>query len=345
MYVEFITDADEMYKRTNKLVNMYKTGSDAQTAICLAYKYLNENNISAENITFNEFKVLEDASHGPLVFADNKREGKFWLYDINSSYPSIYSSPYFMIPIREGEFKTLSKSEFENIKHYSYGIFNVKITYPDDSSKWRKLFRLNYSNKYTHYELTYARELNLNMELIENGESNYLYYARESLLTGSECFKEYVQLLYPLRQNNIIANRAKSLLRALWGALCQKNEYKMIVDFETEFEPREDKEVTTMNIIPDQDKYEVYTVTKDKPYETNYARMKPFLLSKARIKISKLIEPYHEHIHKCHTDSMLSDIELPIKTSLKLGDIKLEDVFNGTIVNSNTVIKTSSHTT
>ena len=59
-----------------------------------------------------------------------------WKYDINSSYPSIYSDVHFMIPIKRGEFKKLTSTEFKKMykSFFNNGIYKVKITYPDDNN-------------------------------------------------------------------------------------------------------------------------------------------------------------------------------------------------------------------
>ena len=83
------------------------------------------------------------------------------------------------------------------------------------------------------------------------------------------------------------------------------------------------------------DSYQITYMKRDKPYETNYARMKPFLLSKGRVKISEYIAPYKQHIKRCHTDSMTSTIELKhIEHSLELGKMKLEKSGYCVITNS-----------
>ena len=72
------------------------------------------------------------------------------------------------------------------------------------------------------------------------------------------------------------------------------------------------------------DSYQITYMKRDKPYETNYARMKCFLLSKGRVKISEYIYPYRENIVRTHTDSLTSKIELPIEHSMELGKMKKE---------------------
>ena len=34
--------------------------------------------------------------------------------------------------------------------------------------------------------------------------------------------------------------------------------------------------------------------------------------------------PFKDHVKRCHTDSLTSDIELPIEHSLELGQVKVE---------------------
>jgi len=163
IYNEFITDAEELKKATNGLVNMYKSGRDAVTAMNLAYYFLNEKKIVPDQITEEEAKWIEDASIGALICAE-EYQGPGWKYDINSSYPSIMSSTNFMIPIKEGEFKTIKPGI-----RYQTGIYRCEISYPNDELKWKKLFRINQKNKYTNVDIKYAESLGLNVRLIEDG--------------------------------------------------------------------------------------------------------------------------------------------------------------------------------
>ena len=71
--------------------------------------------------------------------------------------------------------------------------------------------------------------------------------------------------------------------------------------------------------------------------------MKPFLLAKGRVNIAEYIKDAGpEHIHRCHTDSLLSDIELnivPCTETPELGDMKLEYHGKCEVINSNKVIE------
>jgi hypothetical protein len=63
-----------------------------------------------------------------------------------------------------------------------------------------KLFSVNRYNYYTHIDLTRAKELNLDIQLIQDGQANFLHYSRDKCLTGYEIFGEYVDLLFDLKQ-------------------------------------------------------------------------------------------------------------------------------------------------
>jgi hypothetical protein len=325
IYNSFIKDADEMKRETKGLVNMYKSGRDTQTALALAYHFLNQvNNLETEPILYDEYLWIEEASLGPLVFGDIY-QGESYTYDLNSSYPSIFSCKTFSIPVKRGEFKYITSEDIEKNKdngYYFYGIYKATITYPKDRSNYHKQFKLNPKNKYTHTDMKRARELGLNIKLSDSGEPNLLYYSRDKRRTGSELFGQYVKLLYPLRKNPIIKDRCKSLLRALWGVLSQRNESKMKVYFDEEFEVYESKEVIHTEFK--QDHYIVHMVKKKSPYDTPFARLKPFMLAKGRDKIGKYIDQHIDHVIRCHTDSMVTNIKLDIPTSMELGDMKFE---------------------
>jgi len=339
IHEEFIKVADEMKKETNGLVNMYKTGTDPQTAINLAFHFLNKNDVYAEPISMEEARFIKEASQGPLLFG-TKYKGPAWKRDINSSYASIYSNDKFYIPIKQGEFKTMSKEEFKDIiasneKWFSYGIYRATLKYPDEEKPYWKVFKQNRRNYYTHIELNYAKKKGMKLELIVDGKPNFLHYSIDKLKAGSKCFKEFVDLLYPLRKRNeIVEGTCKSLLAKLWGALCQLDEYHLIKRFDEDFEVPEYNEVISGPTILDDNRYEVVMVRKGKPFQTNWARLKPFILAKGRVNIAEYIYPYMENVKRCHTDGIVLDIEPKFKTSKELGGLKDEgycedcEVFN-----------------
>lgn len=333
-YNDFIRDADELLKQTDGLINMYRTGRDPVTAIHLAYHFLNKNGISAEPITNpKEARWIEESTMGAIMFG-YPYEGEAHVADINSSYPSIYSSQYFMFPIKEGEFTKMTKEHFEKCdKFLPYGIYRARIKYPDNNiDKWRKLFKLNEKNKYTHIDLLRARKLGLKIRLNQKAKYNFLHYSKENcLVSGKKCFQEFVTLLYNLRSNEICGKRCKKLLTTLWGALIRINKFVKIVDQDEDFEIYDTNKVIEYEQIHG-NKIKLTLVNQNKMFATNYARLKPFLLAKGRVKISEYIEPYVDHVYRCHTDSMVSDIKLPLEYSMKLGGIKYDGYYPNCVI-------------
>jgi hypothetical protein len=97
---------------------------------------------------------------------------------------------------------------------------------------------------------------------------------------------------------------AKKIMVFLWGALCQYNTQKKYFnktdeEFDMEGDIKESKSSTV-----NKDQYIIETYQEQK-FINNWARIKPFLLSKGRFEMSKLIEPYKNICVRCHTDSMI----------------------------------------
>lgn len=348
LYKEFIRDAQMLKFETQGLINMYRTGSDAKTSVELAYHFLNQNNISADPIGEQEAIWIEEATIGGIAFGE-MYEGEAWQYDINSSYPSIYSSVNFLVPIKEGEFRKITEEEFEQAKatYFTPGIYCAEVIIPSENGilsveQAQKLFRLNKRyHRYTHIDLNYAKMIGLEIKWINTDTTleqsyNFLKYSREKMLTGSQCFKQFVDLLYPLKQHPIIGGRCKSLLNSLWGALCQTDTTNFKKSIDEEVTVFDHNDLESLMISGDRLIYGV--VDRMNRFSTPYARMKPFLLAKGRVKISRIMAPYVDHIHRSHTDSLLSDIELPIKKSMKIGELKFEKHYtNCMVININKV--------
>jgi len=164
---------------------------------------------------------IHKAFFGAIIF-DEKKSCNYYKYDIKSAYPSIMDSK-FCFPVKEGEFKCVSLAEFNALSFFPYGIYRCKIDY---DPTYKKLFRFNDHNHYTHVDLTRAKELNIPMTIIEDGQANFLHYSRDKLLTGSEIFGPYIKFCFDLKQRK--APRAKQILNILWGSLCQKWTKKVI---------------------------------------------------------------------------------------------------------------------
>ena len=76
-----------------------------------------------------------------------------------------------------------------------------------------------------------------------------------------------------------------------------------------------------------EDKTIIEYVNNDKQFKSNYARLKPFLLSKGRNNLHNLIKNNIDDVVHFHTDGFLIKNNLNIKTGLDIGDLKYEGFY------------------
>ena len=131
---------------------------------------------------------------------------------------------------------------------------------------------------------------------------------------------------------------AKPIINLLWGSLTEANTKKVVVDNASNKIFKIKKNMTVTNIKPSFIKNNtlIECANNDSFYKSNFARLKPFLLSKAKSNICNIILPYKDIVVKTHTDSLVTK-EYPkgIKTGLKLGELKYEGYNSFISVKSN----------
>ena len=185
-----------------------------------------------------------------------------------------------------------------------------------------RIFNHNSSKWYTHTDLNFAnKDLGYKINLVVSDEPNALLFDSKALMTGRELFGPFVKFLL---------KEIKEYLNALWGALTQTN-VMTVSDV-----VHAGKEVLT--ITPTNNgKLTVETVVKDKYYETNFARLKPFLLSYGRVMIAKIINKNIDDVVRCHTDGIICTKEITnIEIGNDLGQLKFEGTGICKIKNANT---------
>lgn len=310
----FVTKADILKKETDGKINMYKTGGDAKTAIQLFYD-LNDQT-QPEKITFEEWEKLENCYNGALIYAKETDIFTGYKYDICSEYPGIMRNQSMQFPMRKGKFKTITNLNYQ-CSFYSFGLYNAKVHNTDP-----RLFVQNKGNWYTHIDLNRAKELNYKIELIEV-ENNFLSY-EGCLINGAKLFRKFVDYLFAFKQKGI--KEAKDILNALWGALTEANHISLKTEPHKVTEIYDDREI--FSICPsgnDMKSYRLKLIAKGNQYETNYARIKPFLTAKGRCIISKIVEKNLNSCVRIHTDGIiLSEPIKNIKLGNNIGDLKFE---------------------
>ena len=94
--------------------------------------------------------------------------------------------------------------------------------------------------------------------------------------------------------------------------------------------------INPIDFVDDAKSFNAVVAKKEKRYETNWARMEPFIVASGRLKISNMILPNIENVVRCHTDGII--LKKPIanvKLGSDIGDLKFEESGTCHIINSN----------
>lgn len=354
-YAHFMHIWEVVKKETLGLVNLRKTALITRSTVQLFYDYINGRDhvflnhpfrlppITPPKIQRTEGLAINDACQKAFIWGCDYYKGPAYKYDVNSFYAWLLQSPNLLIPIDEPELKVLSQDDLSNLKYFMIGLYHCRIEHTNE--KTPKLFQTNPRHWYTHYEMTYAKELGLQMQILTDGHPNLLFYARQKCKTAKELFFRVTDMIYnrlKMHKEKEIQKIGKGLLARLWGALKEKkmNTYVLKMDDlinkpeKCEIDPT--KPGIEIQVLANGDVKVEYQ--SDDMFKSPWARVAPFLLAKGRIEISKIYAPYIDHIKRVHTDGFHSDIELPIKLSTVLGGMKIEKKYNNCILSSTTAI-------
>ena len=331
-YKNFIDMANKLKKETNGLINLFKSGTHHDAGLNLFDKL--SKCINGDDLLQDESEWIDKSYFSAIIFS-NKYEGELYDYDIKSLYPYIASLNKYKFPVKRGEFKILE--EFG--EYYEFGIYRCIIDKSEDI-KLNNLFRFNIDNYYTSVDLTNAKELGFTINLIKDGKPNFLYYSRDKLINFDWVFKQYINILYPLKEKKV--EGAKKILNYLFGSLCEKDKFKLFIS--EDFKLEEDDDI--LELYPSQTNENCHimkTVKKSKMFKTCYARLGPFLLSNSRRYMSSILLPHKDFIQRVHTDGFLTTRAIHKNIEdIKLGELKYCGYTpNGIIINSTNKVKTS----
>lgn len=317
-YKEFITEADELIKETDGLINLYKTKRHPLAALKLFDIFTLH--INVDPIKADEAQFIMNASHGHLYFRKDNYKGTVYYLDYVSHYAAIMASPDTRFPIKRGEFRCYTQEEFEKFKPEQYAIYHCYI---EKDKKHEKLFRWNELHYYTGIDIIRAKGLGMKMEIIDDDQANILIYKREHLISGDQLFGRFVNFVFGLKYNKI--KGAKEILTSLWGALCQTNIVPLTIEFDSKFKLHEGNQIISACPIDD-NKFSIEIVKSGNLFDNNYARIKPFILAYGRDKLSRAIEPHQEYLVRSHTDSMYLTKSISTKRMTELGELDYKGV-------------------
>ena len=346
VYNETKLQREELLKASDNKIDMFRFRS-LNDLILDQFRMRSEILTEPDNISPQEAIFISNAYKGGLMWCDKKYEGELFEYDINSMYSSAMINQYFLFPVKAGHFMKLTQEEFLKMKYYKYGIYKC-IVLNNGDEKFNKLFRFNDSNYYTHHDLTRAKELNFNIEMIEDNEANTLLYNKDDLICGNKVFTKYINYFYEMKKNKLTPESgiSKLMLNKLHGLLCQKNIISAIATIDN---PIDASKIDIVSIKRSMDGNVNIKYSDGKLFKTNFARIGAFLNAFARLRISRISFDYIDNIKKIHTDAIYLDVEMKIVEnnnrnnkvviSDNIGDFKYKDLGNCRIVHINKIEK------
>ena len=324
---DYVKDGNQLFKLSNGNVNIFNY--DKLNDCILDYFY-KSTNIRAKKLSDFE-KEMISCSGGGVRFCDEGYTGQVAKYDYASFYPSILQRNNFTVPIQEPEVRLLSDFYDCDLKDFSgipeVGWYNLKV-YCDD----KKIFTVKKNNWYTNYELYHLIKYNIKFEVLS---TSFYYYDRSKCVKSGHIFKKYITEFYEYKQEN--KNKlAKNFLNLLWGLL-SKQHMRVVTHKITDnkFIKPDDK---IIKMIPQGDSFIFEICKKEISFTSNFARIKPFLLSKGRCLMhTKIIKSKPSNIVYAHTDSLFAKGLISNSISKKaIGRLKCEGIYKrSNIINSN----------
>ena len=293
-------------------INLYQTGSFAKTALSFFYK-TTQCMSPPDPIDAIEAEWLLTCNRSGHTYCEKDYNGPGYKYDICSMYPSIMNST-ITLPTKRGEFRTITNADIT--EYCRYGIYRAIVTNYD-----LKLFKPNVENFYTHYDLMSAKKHGYQIDMINDGQPNFLYYSKECNAIASHLFRPFTTELYKLKTKKIMY--AKRILNILWGALAQRKIKKDIIEPNTELIFESDDNITSIQNCRTGN-LRIESVSANDSFMTHYARFAPFITSRGKQLITDIIATDKDNIVRCITDGIISKTKLEHATGNVIGDLKYE---------------------
>jgi len=330
-YEQYIIICDTIKKESKGLINLYKCSNYNGGALNLFDKL--SKFVNPEPILQDEAIWIKLSTYKAIISCI-PYEGQLYKYDFKSFYPHLMTVSTNRIPIKRGEFKTITDFHKD---YFEYGIYRCVIEKSEDE-RINNIFSFNYHNYYTNLDLESAKKLNLKISLIQDDKPNFLYYSRDKLMTMSQLFDNYINILFPLKENlnidKVIRNSIKTVLTRLWGCLCEVDKIKYYIDNE-KFSIDEDEEILEIYPSHTDDKAHIIKTTKiNAYYKTDFARIAPFIISYGRRQMTNTMYNYKDNIYRVQTDGFFINTPIHFNKDVKLGELKYEGFTeNGNILN------------
>jgi hypothetical protein len=265
-----------------------------------------------ENIDQLEFSWMERCNCSALIklFIEKGTIIDSWGVDFRGTYPHILGDKdfSFRIPIKRGKEYTLKEIDFKKL---TKGYYHIIIS--SDDENFNKVFNYCKNNVYTDISIyqafMYQRDHNMkiNFELVQDGKPNcYLY---DKTICCYTLFQKWYDVVKKLKDELPHNKLVKHLSSALWGYLCKYNRRYMTVDEIVKEDLAISWNTSNTNVDyykTDEDSKGVWELIDAKQPFTHMAiaRLKPFLLSKARMMTGNIMLSDIENVIRIHTDNV-----------------------------------------
>lgn len=319
---EFTQQADKLKEITFGKINLYKTGRFTKTAIKLFYDTI-KSMPACDPIEQVEAQWILGCNRAGHSFVEKGYTGEGHKADMVSMYSFIMNST-ITLPFKKGEFKTITNDDIKEF--FRYGIYRAEVSNYD-----YKLFRPNKNNYYTHFDMNIARKHGFTIKLIQDGQPNFLYYAPQCNIRAMELFRPFITMLFDIKSNHKDVFYAKKIMNILWGALCQRR-----VDKSLWIDPTDSAKEHILDFEHDiinfgthaNGKIKIDCAHYDKQFETDFARISPFITGRGRQLISDIIATDKDNIVRCVTDGIISKTKLDLEYGKDMGMMKYEGYCN-----------------
>lgn len=247
--------------------------------------------------------------------------------DVNSCYPWVLTNDKTYLPTAAGEFQTLAVfPEF-----LSVGIYRVKV----DSREHRFMVRSTCKPEefFTHYDINSARLAGCPVELVQDGKPNFLFYKER--IAANKVYGAFVNALYPHKSGSAAV---KAVLNCLWGDHCRRKKVWVSPDTKNIL-----GEIHDIVQIPNGHAFCV--IDDNEPFAGEFPRFGPFVRSKARLEVAKMIAPVRDQCVRLHTDGFVlcGDMKkIDHLTDAGIGKLKVEHRGRVEVVHVNKVLWSDS---
>ena len=333
-YNEYLTSAENLYKKTNGFIDLYKYPEVSKMALYL-FHCLSKGLKEPSQIGSLESFFLTSSFKGALIYSNDGVYNNAVSIDQNSQYSYYLSHPNFLVAISEGEIQYITKEDFEKYDFFPYGIYNCIVE--STNNEYNKFFRFNNKNYYTHYDLTLAKLLKFKITIIDNNGSNCIVYDKNKRIQASKMYGSTIKYLYKIKQETKDVY-VKKIISSLWGAHCKKIKNKTYYKYGEEMNIDEN----ILDIHKNEKGLKIITNKHENVFSNNYARVGTFLTSYCRLQMVKMMLKHFkiENIIRIHTDSCtIINQEIPkVLLGTNIGYFKIEKNGQCNIKNVNNVI-------